>query len=216
MIRVAIVDDQPLFASGLAMIIEAQTDMDCVGVAPNGQQALYLAETSHPDVVLMDLRMPKMNGLVATEHLLGSQSEHHPAPRVIVLTTIRKDEAVLQALRVGASAFLTKDVTPAILLATIRTAHFGETIAEQSLEVVRDAKHSRSDTAGDALSVLSAREQSVFQLVASGLSNADISTKLFLSEPTTKSHVRSILFKLGLKSRVQVVIFAYENRLLPT
>lgn len=212
-IRVAIVDDQPLFASGLAMLIEAQGDMDCVGIATDGLQALTLAGALHPHVMLMDLRMPKMNGLVATERILSSEVNGHELPRIIVLTTIHKDEAVLQALKSGASAFLTKDVTPAILLSTIRTAHFGDAVSAQSLELVTTLENSLPKKQVDALSDLSQRERSVFHLVASGLSNAEISKNLYLSDATTKSHVRAILAKLGLKSRIQVVIFAYENRL---
>lgn len=219
MIRVAIVDDQPLFASGLAMLIEAQSDMDCVGTATNGLKAIALAETAHPDVVLMDLRMPQMNGLVATERILAAHPtrphDDYAGPRVVVLTTILKDEAVLQALRVGASAFLTKDVTPEILLATIRGAHAGETVSPTSLEIARtSAPEGTAARPPEVMQSLTPRESSVFRLVAGGLSNAEISKTLFLSDATTKTHVRSILSKLCLRSRVQVVIFAYENGLL--
>lgn len=225
-IRVAIVDDQPLFASGLAMLIEAQADMDCVGMATTGLEAIALAETERPDVILMDLRMPQMNGLIATERILAAPhaagSRSNSLPQVIVLTTIHKNEAVLQALQVGASAFLTKDVTPDVLLAAIRTAHFGDAVVAQSLDVVRafaDSNGSLAELPGDTvaadpLGVLSPRESEVFSLVAAGMSNSEISESLFLSDATVKSHVRAILTKLDLKSRIQVVIFAYENFLL--
>lgn len=214
-IKVAIVDDQPLFSAGLAMLIEAQSDMDCVGTALEGTQAVRLAAQSHPDVILMDLRMPVMNGLIATQKILDSDSP--TPPRVIVLTTLRKDEAIFHALKAGASAFLTKDVAPTDLLAAIRSTHYGQEVAATSLDIVQQFAHpdARHRPKG-GIDALTARERDVFMLIARGLSNAEIAEQLFLSEATVKSHTRSVLKRLDLRSRIQVVIFGYENGLIDT
>jgi DNA-binding NarL/FixJ family response regulator len=196
MIRVAVVDDQPLFASGLEMLIEAQPDMGCVGTAVDGREALELAARTSPDVVLMDLRMPVMNGLEATTRLLEGVSPDE-LPRVVALTTIQRDEAVYGALKAGAYAFLTKDATPDEVLGTIRAAYAGEPVSS-----------------ADAAAPLSPREREMALLVARGLSNTEIAAEAFLSEATVKSHVRAVLQKLGLRSRVQIVVFAYENGLV--
>ena len=213
-IRVLVVDDQPLFASGIGMLVEAQPDMDCVGTAETGELAVQLVRDEHPDVVLMDLRMPGMNGLEATRLVL-SQSTGDEPPRVIVLTTIKNDDVVLTAMAAGASAFLTKDATTDEVLSTIRTVYAGDAVprsafgaAESAARVV--AAHPREE----ALADLSPREREVFLLMARGLSNAEIAQASWISEATVKSHARSILQKLGLRSRVQVVIHAYENGLV--
>lgn len=215
-IRVAVVDDQRLFSSGMAMLIEAQPDLVCVGTALNGQQAIALVEQEHPDVILMDLRMPVINGLEATRLILAQSAPDGP-PRIIALTTIRKDEAVYSALAAGASAFLTKDADPEIVLATIRAAHAGTPFPTEgsAVELVREfaAPDTRPAPAG-VLDELTGREREIFQLVAQGLSNAEIADGEFVSEATVKSHVRSVLAKLGLRSRIQVVIFAYEHALV--
>ena len=212
-IRVVIVDDQPLFAAGLAMLIDAQPDMRCVGTAHDGNAAVTLVRQVRPDVVLMDLRMPGLNGLEATELIVAEPAQ----PTVIVLTTIKRDEAVYLALRAGATALLTKDALPAEVLGTIRDAVAGERLAGASdtVEVVREfAGHAQTRTPDDTLAALSAREREVFLLIARGLSNVEIAEATVLSEATVKSHVRQVLGKLGLKSRVQVVAFAYENELM--
>ena len=212
-IRIVIVDDQPLFAAGLAMLIDAQPDMRCVGTAHDGNAAVTLARQVRPDVVLMDLRMPGLNGLDATRLVVG---EPEP-PQVVVLTTIKRDEAVYLALRAGATALLTKDALPAEVLGTIRTAVAGEELAGASdtVDVVREfANRAQTRTPDDTLAPLSAREREVFLLVARGLSNAEIAAATVVAEATVKSHVRQVLAKLGLKSRVQVVAFAYENELM--
>jgi DNA-binding NarL/FixJ family response regulator len=215
-IRVAVVDDQPLFSSGLRMLIEAQTDMECVGTALNGQEAVALTERGHPDIVLMDLRMPVMNGLDAIRTILAGPAVDEP-PRVIVLTTIQKDEAVFHALQAGASAFLTKDATPDDVLATIRNVNAGHAITAptDSLGLVHEfARPQESPRREAALTTLSPREREVFLMVARGLSNAETADAAYLSEATVKSHVRSILHKLELRSRIHIVIFAYENNLV--
>ena len=215
LIRVTIVDDQPLFASGLSMLIEAQPYMECVGTAINGQEAVLLSAQLRPDIMLMDLRMPVMNGLDATKLILA-QSPPGTAPRVIVLTTIQKDEAVFLALKVGATAFLTKDATPARVLEAIRSANTERELPEgdASLRVVEDFAQRENPAEGRRLVAnLTPKEVEIFNRVSQGLSNAEISGLSFLSEATVKSHVRAILHKLNLRSRVQVVIFAYENGL---
>jgi DNA-binding NarL/FixJ family response regulator len=211
--RVVIVDDQPLFAAGLAMLIDAQPDMRCVGTAHDGNAAITLTRQVRPDVVLMDLRMPGLNGLDATQLIVA---EPEP-PQVVVLTTLKRDEAVYLALRAGATALLTKDALPAEVLGTIRGAVAGEALAgaPDTVDVVREfAARAQTRTPDDTLAALSAREREVFLLVARGLSNAEIAAATVLSEATVKSHVRQVLGKLGLKSRVQVVAFAYENELM--
>jgi DNA-binding NarL/FixJ family response regulator len=213
---VVIVDDQPLFAAGLAMLIDAQPDMRCVGTAHDGNAAVTLTRQVRPDVVLMDLRMPGLNGLDATRLIVAESGPVGP-PQVIVLTTIKRDEAVYLALRAGATALLTKDALPAEVLGTIRGAVAGEALAgaPDTVDVVREfAARAQTRTPDDTLAALSAREREVFLLVARGLSNAEIATATVLSEATVKSHVRQVLGKLGLKSRVQVVAFAYENELM--
>ncbi|HEY0249590.1 MAG TPA: response regulator transcription factor [Gryllotalpicola sp.] len=212
-VRVVIVDDQPLFAAGLAMLVDAQPDLRCVGTAHDGNAAVTLVRQTRPDVVLMDLRMPGLNGLEATQ-LIVAEAE---PPQVVVLTTIKRDEAVYLALRAGATALLTKDALPAEVLGTIRAAVAGEALAgaPDTVDVVREfARTVQARTPDDTLAALSAREREVFLLIARGLSNAEIADATVLSETTVKSHVRQVLAKLGLTSRVQVVAFAYENELM--
>jgi DNA-binding NarL/FixJ family response regulator len=213
-IKVLVVDDSPLFASGIRMLVEAQPDMRSVGVARDGREAVSMAATENPDVILMDLRMPVMTGIDAIRAIL-IDPDPDTSPRVIVLTTIAKDEAVFHALQAGASAFLTKDSTPATLLTTIHEAAEERSLPHntESMSIVHDFVGD-SARAGDRalLKSLSVRETDVFKLVARGLSNGQIGSSLHLSEATVKSHVRSILAKLRLTSRVQIVIFAYENK----
>ena len=216
MIRVAIVDDQPLFSSGLSMLIEAQADMECVGTALDGEQGIALAARTHPDVMLMDLRMPVMNGLDATRTIVERSTPVHTT-KVIVLTTIQKDEAVFHALRAGATAFLTKDATPVALLQAIRGAFAESELPEAEASLAMIEEFVRRDTRSDGqrlVGTLTPREAEIFDRVTQGLSNAEISNALFLSEATVKSHVRAILQKLNLRSRIQVIVFAYENGLV--
>jgi len=213
-IRVAVVDDQRLFASGMQMLVDAQDDMTCVGTAADGAEALLLCDAEEPDVLLLDLRMPVLNG-IETLGRLAEQGDDRP--RVIALTTIRRDDAVLAALRAGAAAFLTKDALPDVVTATIRDVHEGRPAPTEAeaLDLLRaqgtPVETSRRD---EVLDALSAREREVFLLVAKGLSNAEIATSVFLSEATVKTHVRSVLQKLGLRNRIQVVITAHERGLV--
>ncbi|WIB61031.1 response regulator transcription factor [Curtobacterium sp. MCLR17_007] len=214
MIRVAVVDDQRLFASGMQMLVDAQDDMTCVGTAADGLEALDLCAAEHPDVLLLDLRMPVLNGIETLGRLAAVDGDR---PRVVALTTIRRDDAVLAALRAGAAAFLTKDALPDVVTATIRDVHEGRPAPTEAeaLELLRaqgtPAETSRRD---EILDALTAREREVFLLVAKGLSNAEIAASVFLSEATVKSHVRSVLMKLGLRNRIQVVITAHERGLV--
>lgn len=210
-IRVALVDDQPLFSAGLKMILRSQADIDFIGEAIDGEAAVQLAEESSPDVMLMDIRMPVMDGITATDHISRSSSR----TKVIVLTTIQHDEAVVRAIQAGAAGFLTKDATPEFLLAAIRTVHSGHSVIAPSItnELLRDyTSPSQGNLA--AIEALSEREKDVFGLASTGLSNAEIAANLFLSEATVKSHVGSILSKLQLKNRIQLVAFAHQNGLL--
>ena len=215
-IRVAIVDDQPLFASGMQMLIEAQPDLECVGTAANGEESVALVERARPDIVLMDLRMPVLNGIEATRRILDGRGTAE-TPRVIVLTTIQKDEAVYGALRAGASAFLTKDATPDDVLATIRATHRGQSTVTDEAAVGLIRQFGSEDQRHDSLHErLSAREREVMLAVADGCTNSQIATRAHLSEATVKTHVRSVLSKLDLRSRVHIVIYVYENGLIPT
>ncbi|SBN62516.1 DNA-binding response regulator, NarL/FixJ family, contains REC and HTH domains [Curtobacterium sp. 9128] len=231
-IRVAVVDDQRLFASGMRMLVDAQDDMTCVGTAADGAEALELCAAERPDVLLLDLRMPVMNGIetlarlaasdaaasdTAASDAAASDTAASDRPRVIALTTIRRDDAVLAALRAGAAAFLTKDALPDVVTATIRDVHEGRPAPTEAeaLDLLRaqgiTVEANRRD---EVLDALTAREREVFLLVAKGLSNAEIATSVFLSEATVKTHVRSVLMKLGLRNRIQVVITAHERGLV--
>ena len=216
LITVLVVDDQPLFSSGIGMLIDAQSDMECVGTASDGRAALSDVDRLRPDIVLMDLRMPGLNGLDATRELL-SHGIADDKPRVIVLTTLRRDDVVVRALEAGASAFLTKDARPEQVLSSIRTVHAGDAIPDLATtlslvaEMGGDSSPARRQETIDALSP---REREVFLLVARGLSNAEIATAAYVSEATVKTHIAAILRKLELRSRVQVVVFAHKHDLV--
>ncbi|MGA1836149.1 response regulator transcription factor [Herbiconiux sp. 11R-BC] len=235
-IRVVVVDDQELFVYGLRMLIDSQRDLDLVGTAGDGAAAVDLVRRTRPDVVLMDIRMPGTNGIEATRLIVGERDPDAagagagagagadgvggdpsaaPAPQVVVLTTFQQEEAVFQAMRHGASAFVTKDVTPEVLLDTIRAVHAGDAPPVPVGTVVREfARPAGGADVPDALAALSPRERDVFLLAATGMRNSEIARAAFVSEATVKSHVRAVLHKLGLQSRAQIVVHAYENRLL--
>jgi DNA-binding NarL/FixJ family response regulator len=228
-IRVAIADDQPLFCSGIEMLIESQDDLEFAGAAYDGAAAVALAAESHPDVMLMDIRMPVMDGIEATKRILNAadsgkasaSEESEGAPKIIMLTTFQRDEAVVRAIHAGAEGFIMKDTTPEFVLASIRTVHGGHSVIAPSdtADLIRGhaSRHqdaARSRPAEESIAALSAREKEVFLLAARGLSNADIAQTAYISEATVKSHIRSILAKLSLGSRVQLVAHAYENGLL--
>lgn len=214
-IRVAIADDQTLFCSGIQMLIESQPDLLFVGSAADGNAIVELAAVERPHVILMDIRMPGLDGLTATERIL-ERSPDAP-PRIIVLTTFQRDVAILRAVRAGASGFITKDATPEFLLAAIRTVHSGGSVIapEETAALIDGLPAKRPGAADDAsIGALSPREKEVFLLAARGLSNSEIAASAYISETTVKSHVSSILGKLQMQSRLQIVVHAYENRLL--
>jgi DNA-binding NarL/FixJ family response regulator len=212
-IRIVLADDQPLFSAGLQMILRSQADIEYVGDAVNGEAAVTLVQETEPDVVLMDIRMPVMDGITATRKIMDASPQG--SPKVIVLTTIQHDDAVVRAIQAGAAGFLTKDTTPDFLLAAIRTVHSGHSVMAPALtnELLRDYT-TPGPVNHTALNDLSGRERDVFLLAAKGLGNAEIAGELFLSETTVKSHVGSILAKLKLRNRIQLVAFAYQNQLL--
>lgn len=215
-IRMVVVDDQPLFASGLAMLLDAQPDMECVGTASDGGAAVEVVSRLRPDVVLMDLRMPGVNGIEATGLILAEGDADEP-PRVIALTTLRQDAVVVQALAAGASAFLTKDATPDLVLRTIRAVHEGQEVPDlaATLALVADLGGPIVSTHREStLDALSPREREVFLLVARGLTNSEIASAAYVSTATVKTHIAAILRKLELRSRVQVVVFAHRNGLV--
>lgn len=213
-IRVMIVDDQPLFAYGMQLLVGSQPDLEVVGSAGDGLSALDLAAATNPDVVLMDIRMPGMNGIETTAKLT-SAALSGTAPRVIILTTFQREEAVFLALKHGASAYLTKDSTPETVLDAIRTVHTGTGLLNpgNTTALVEEfaALPTGSVTTQSVLSGLTSREIEVYLMAARGMSNTDIAAASHTTEATTKTHVRSIMRKLQLRSRVQLVVHAYEN-----
>lgn len=210
LVRVAVVDDLALFALGIRMQLDATDDLVCVGTASDGLAGLELVRRERPDVVLMDIRMPVLDGLAATAALREDGAE---APRVVVLTTIRHDEAVYLAARAGATAFLTKDARPEVLLATVRAAAVGEVVGDTE-QLLREFGPPPTRARTDVLAVLTPRERETFLLLAKGLTNTEIAEASFVSEATVKTHVRAVLAKLELRSRLQVVVFAHEEGLV--
>jgi DNA-binding NarL/FixJ family response regulator len=213
MIRVMLVDDQAMVRSGLRMIIETAGDMTVVGEAGDGLDAIDLARRCAPDVVLMDVRMPRLDGIEATARIVGGDG-----PRVLMLTTFDLDDYVYAALRAGASGFLLKDAEAEQLIDAIRVVRRGDALLAPSVtrllveEVLRVGSPQRRVLPG--IDDLTERETEVIVLVARGLSNAEIAERLYLGEATVKTHVGRILAKLGLRDRVQVVVAAYEAGLV--
>jgi len=216
-IRVAIADDQELVRAGLRLIVAGEADLEVIGEAASGEEAITLAQRAQPDVLLMDVRMPGLGGIAATEAILDSAGSGRP--RILMLTTFDLDEHVYDAMRVGASGFLLKDVPAEDLVIAIRQAARG-TDALLAPSVTRRlverfaSQHSVGSTKRDVLRELTAREQEVLRLVARGLSNSEIADHLTISETTVKSHVSHVLMKLGLRDRVQAVVLAYETGLV--
>jgi DNA-binding NarL/FixJ family response regulator len=214
MIRVLIADDQALVRGGFRLILEAQEDIQVVGEADDGREALAKARELEPDVVLMDIRMPELDGLEATRRLVAGGGP----PRVLILTTFDLDEYVYEAMKAGASGFLLKDVRPEQLAEAVRVVAGGEALLAPAItrrlveEFVR--RPPPGSGAPAALAELTERELEVLKLVAAGLSNAEIAASLFVSEATIKTHVTHILTKLRLRDRVQAVVLAYESGLI--
>jgi DNA-binding NarL/FixJ family response regulator len=216
-IRVMLVDDQALLRTGFRMVLQAQPDMEVVGEAGDGAEALELLRTTETDVVLMDVRMPRMDGVEATRRICRGGAGQRP--RVLILTTFDVDEYAFSALKAGASGFMLKDVPPGELLSAIRSVHSGDavvapTTTRRLLDRFAPMLPSATPDAGPGLDRLTEREREVLMLVAHGMSNGEIATELVLSEATVKTHVGRILTKLGLRDRVQAVVLAYETGLV--
>ncbi|WP_108667949.1 response regulator [Euzebya rosea] len=215
MIRVLLVDDQALMRAGFRMILDAEDDVEVVGEAGDGVEAVEQARRLRPDVVLMDIRMPRMDGVEATRRLAGP--EVADPVNVLVLTTFDLDEYVYGALRAGACGFLLKDAPPEDLINAIRVCAAGDALIAPAVTkrlITEFAQRPRvAEPTGDAAR-LTAREQEVLELMAKGLSNAEIAAHLVVSETTVKTHVGRVLSKLGLRDRVQAVVYAYEHRLV--
>jgi DNA-binding NarL/FixJ family response regulator len=213
-IRVLLCDDQALVRSGFEMILEAQPDLEVVGEASNGREAIDLSNRVAPHVILMDVRMPVLDGVEATRRLV----EQGTTARILILTTFDLDEYVYAAIRAGASGFLLKDVRPSELVDAIRVVAAGDALLAPSVTrrlLARFAETLPSGVGTPAeLASLTERELEVLELVARGLSNAELAARLFLSETTVKTHVSSVLRKLDLRDRVQAVVLAYETGLV--
>jgi DNA-binding NarL/FixJ family response regulator len=210
-VRVVVADDQPLVRAGLRMILETEPHIEIVGEASTGVEAIEVCEREHPDVVLMDVRMPVMDGIEATRRVTSAAEP----PRVLVLTTFDLDEVVYDALRAGASGFLLKDAPEERLITAIRVVAeggslFAPTVTRRLIEEFANRGH----TEPARVEGLTGREAEVLQLVARGMSNTEISAELFISENTVKTHVARVLMKLGLRDRVQAVVLAYESGLV--
>jgi DNA-binding NarL/FixJ family response regulator len=217
MIRVLLVDDQSLLRMGFRLILEAESDIEVVGEAANGTSGVSMASALHPDVVLMDVRMPGMDGIQATASIVAAD----PASKVLILTTFDLDQYVFAGLKAGASGFLLKDAPPADLLTAIRTVAGGDSVLaptatrrliDQFVPLLPDPD--RQNDRDALLTNLTGRERTVFAQLAAGRSNREIATDLHLSEGTVKIHVGRILAKLGLRDRVQAVVLAYESGLI--
>ena len=213
-IRVLVADDQELVRAGFCVILGASDGIDVVGEAADGEAAVTLAASLAPDVVLMDIRMPRMDGLAATRLITAGQ----PAPKVVMLTTFDLDDYVYEALRAGASGFLLKDSPRGDLVAAVRAAAAGDALLAPSVTrrlIEAFARRPPEATPSPSqLASVTARERDVLLLLARGRSNAEIARALFVSEATVKTHVASLLAKLGLRDRVQAVILAYETGLV--
>lgn len=212
-ITVLIVDDQALVRAGFHMILDAEADMEVVGEAADGLQALAETRRLHPDIVLMDVRMPQMDGIRATRELVSSGCE----AKILMLTTFDMDEYIYDALRAGASGFVLKDIPPEQLVAGIRSVASGDALLAPSVlhRIVEEfAMRPAARQVPEALGGLTQREQDVLQLLAKGMSNAEIAQAFVVSETTVKTHVARVLAKLDLRDRVQAVVFAYEAGLV--
>lgn len=211
-VRVLLVDDQEFVRYGFRLVLDAEPDLEVVGEAGDGREALLVAERSRPDVVLMDVRMPGMDGIAATRRITASL----PDTRVLVLTTFDLDDYAFGALRAGASGFLLKDTRPADVTAAIRAVHRGDAVVTPRITAKLVAlaapqlATAPDDDAQEGLAALTSRERDVFRLIGQGATNGEIADALRLSESTVKTHVGRVLFKLELRDRVQAVILAYE------
>ncbi|MGW3951265.1 response regulator [Streptomyces sp. NPDC004752] len=218
-IRVLIVNDQAMVRAGFAALLAAQHDIDVVGEAGDGRQGVEIGRRVQPDVVLMDVRMPEMDGLAAARQLLGPGAQDTHRPKVLMLTTFDVDDYVYEALRAGASGFLLKDAPPADLISAVRIVAAGDALLAPSVtrRLIADfalQRPSPRKAPHQRLGHLTPRETEVLELVARGLSNAEIARELVLAEQTVKTHVGRLLTKLSLRDRAQAVVFAYESGLV--
>jgi DNA-binding NarL/FixJ family response regulator len=210
-IRVLITDDQSMVRAGFRMLLADEADIDVVAEASNGLEAVEKAERYHPAVVLMDIRMPELDGLEATRRILAA----NPAARILILTTFDLDEYIYEALRAGASGFVLKDDPPEQLIAAIHTVAAGDALLSPVVtkRVIKQFTHIPRPTPLPELDELTAREREILRLIAEGLSNAEIGERLYISETTVKTHVTHVLHKLNLRDRVQAVVLAYQSGL---
>ncbi len=216
-ISVLIVDDQALVRAGFSMILEAEPDIEVVGEAGNGIEALAMTRQLQPDVVLMDIRMPEMDGITATRALCEERPADPTCPRILILTTFDLDDYVYDAIRAGASGFLLKDTPPDDLAEAIRVVASGDALLSPSITRKLLEEFTKTPTApqpNKGLNDLTDREEEVLRQLAKGLSNSEIAERLFVSETTVKTHVSHILTKLELRDRVQAVVVAYESGLV--
>ncbi len=215
MIRVVLADDQVLVRAGFRSLLDAQEDIEVVGEAGVGQEAVRLASELEPDVVLMDIRMPGVDGLVATRKI--AQDDRLAGVRVVILTTFDIDEYVFEAIRAGASGFLVKDTEPEELLQAVRVVAHGEALLSPTITrrlIEQFAAHSKEPRPDSRLDQLTEREREVMALVGQGLSNDEIARRLFVSPATAKTHVSRAMVKLGARDRAQLVVLAYESGLV--
>lgn len=212
-IRIALVDDQALFRTGIAMVIASQDDLEVVGEAGDGSEVPELVRAAQPDLLLMDVRMPQVDGVTATRRL--HESWGADAPKVLVLTTFDEDESAVAAIEAGASGFVLKSAEPEMLLASIRSVAAGnQVVAAGATRALFARFRGHRATPGPEYETLTAREREILQQAAKGLSNAEIAAVEFLSEATVKTHISRILTKLGARDRVQLVVYAYEHGLI--
>ncbi|KZF03171.1 MAG: response regulator transcription factor [Rhodococcus sp. (in: high G+C Gram-positive bacteria)] len=213
-IRVALVDDQQLFRAGIRMLVSSQADLEFVGEAGNGREGVELAAATSPDVVLMDIRMPVLDGISATTEIVATMAN---PPRILVLTTFDLDESAARAIKAGASGFVLKDADPEFLLAAIRTVHAGNSVIAASATTALLGHYTDAPAEPvipEQFTRLTSREQEIFRLAATGMSNAEIAASEYLSEATVKTHLSRIFTKLDLRDRVQLVVFAFEHGLV--
>jgi DNA-binding NarL/FixJ family response regulator len=206
-IRILLADDQALVRGGFRLILDAEPDMEVVAEAGDGSEALERANETHPNLVLMDIRMPGLDGIEATRRMLAEA----PGIRVLILTTFDLDEYVVDAFRAGASGFLLKTAPPSQLVAAVRTVHEGDALLAPASTRRLIEQVPRSSTSAPQLEQLTAREHDVLRLLARGLTNAEIANQLVVEPSTVKSHVASVLSKLDVRDRVHAVVFAYEH-----
>ncbi|GAA1722430.1 response regulator transcription factor [Isoptericola hypogeus] len=216
-IRVGIVDDEPLVRAGLRVILDAEPDLAVVGEADDGTGVPQLVADVRPDVVLMDVRMPRVDGIAATRAVVAGDRPGAPAPRVLVLTTFENDDHVLDALRAGAQGFLLKRARPEEVAQAVRVVARGDSLLFPDAVRRLVAGSGREDAAGDGLrdARLTEREGEVLRLVAAGMSNAEIAAELYLGVETVRTHVGNVLAKLGVRDRTQAVVRAYESGFVP-